>query len=85
MSASLTVRLDDSAKLEALDKLALSMDRSRNWIVNRAIERYVHEQAWQIEEIKAAIAEADRGEFATEDEVEAVFATFGVEAGALRP
>jgi len=82
MSASLTVRFDDPAKLEALDKLAQSMDRSRNWIVNRAIERYVAEQAWQIEEIKAAIAEADRGEFASEEEVRAAFARFGAKAHA---
>jgi len=77
MSASLTVRFDDPAKLEALDKLATSMDRSRNWVVNRAIEAYVAEQAWQIEAIKAGIAEADRGEFATDEEVEAVAARFG--------
>lgn len=77
MPATLSVRFDDETKLEALDKLAASMDRSRNWIVNRAIERYIAEQAWQIAEIEAGLAEADRGEFASEEEVEAVFAAFG--------
>ncbi|MCA3606623.1 MAG: CopG family ribbon-helix-helix protein [Methylobacterium sp.] len=77
LSASVTIRLDDEAKLEALDKLAQSMDRSRNWIVNRAIDRYLAEQAWQIEKIERGIAQADRGEFASEEEVRAAFARFG--------
>ena len=77
MSASLTVRMDDHAKLEKLDQLALSMDRSRNWIVNRAIDRYIAEQAWQIAKIQQGIGEADRGDFASEDEVNAAFARFG--------
>ena len=77
MSASVTIRVDDAAKLEAVDKLAKSMDRSRNWVINRAIERYVAEQSWQIAEIEAGIAEADRGEFASLARVEAAFARFG--------
>ncbi|MCA3628290.1 MAG: ribbon-helix-helix protein, CopG family [Methylobacterium sp.] len=77
MPATLSVRFDDDTKLEALDKLAQSMDRSRNWIVNRAIDRYLAEQAWQIEKIERGIAQADRGEFASEEEVRAAFARFG--------
>jgi predicted transcriptional regulator len=30
-------------------------------------------QPWQIEEIKKALVEADRGDFASEDEVKAMF------------
>ncbi|MBN8534723.1 MAG: ribbon-helix-helix protein, CopG family [Rhizobiales bacterium] len=82
MSASITIRLDQEDKLEALDRLASAMDRSRNWIINRALDRYIAEQAWQVEEIQKAIAEADRGEFATEEQVEAAFARFGVKAQA---
>jgi predicted transcriptional regulator len=84
MQSSITIRLDNEAKLAALDKLATSMDRSRNWLINRAIERYVAEQSWQIESINQGIADADRGDFASEDEVEAAFACFGsmAQAGA---
>ena len=45
MQPSVTIRLDDEAKLEVLDRLAASLDRSRNWLINRAIERYVAEQS----------------------------------------
>lgn len=35
------------------------------------------QRAWQIADIKAGLAEADRGEFATADEVNVVFAKYG--------
>lgn len=84
MPASVTIRVDDDEKLEALDRLAKSMDRSRNWVINRALEHYIALQSWQIAKIEEGIAQADRGEFASDEEVEAVFAKFGVDASALR-
>ena len=71
MTAAFTIRLDDE-KLAKLDALAADMDRSRSWIAAKAIESYVELNAWQIEQIKAGIAEADRGEFATEEELDAI-------------
>ena len=61
MTAAFTIRLDDEM-LAKLDALAADTDRSRNWIATKAIESYVELNAWQIEQIKAGIAEADRGE-----------------------
>ncbi|MGO4407893.1 CopG family ribbon-helix-helix protein [Bosea sp. RAF48] len=72
MTAAFTIRLDDEM-LAKLDALAADTDRSRNWIAAKAIESYVELNAWQIQRIKEGIAEADRGEFATEEEVESVF------------
>ncbi|MCO5090558.1 CopG family ribbon-helix-helix protein [Bosea sp. (in: a-proteobacteria)] len=72
MTAAFTIRLDDEM-LAKLDALAADTDRSRNWIAAKAIQDYVELNAWQIQRIKAGIAEADRGEFATDEEVEAVF------------
>ncbi|MGL4728654.1 MAG: CopG family ribbon-helix-helix protein, partial [Bosea sp. (in: a-proteobacteria)] len=80
--SSVTIRLDDDTKLDALDKLAAGMDRSRNWLINRAIERYIAEQSWQIARIREGIADADRRDFASEGEVEAAFARFGAKAKA---
>ncbi len=72
MTAAFTIRLDDEM-LAKLDALAADTDRSRNWIAAKAIQDYVELNAWQIARIKEGIAEADRGEFATDEEVEAVF------------
>jgi predicted transcriptional regulator len=68
MPAPFTVRLDESM-LKALDRLAEKTDRSRNWLVARAIEDYVALNAWQLDKIKEGIEAADRGEFAADEDV----------------
>ncbi|QGM44552.1 CopG family ribbon-helix-helix protein [Methylocystis heyeri] len=68
MSAAFTVRLDE-ATLCALDQLAEKIERSRNWLAAKAIEDYIALNAWQVAKIEAGIAAADRGEFASDDEL----------------
>ena len=75
MPAPFTVRLDETTLL-ALDRLAERTDRSRNWLVARAIEDYVALNAWQIGKIEAGLAAADRGEFATDEELARVRTKF---------
>lgn len=66
-----TVRIPVVLK-HKVDDLAAAIDRSRAWVVNRAIEEYVANQAWQIAEIKNGIAEADAGDFASSEEMDAL-------------
>ncbi|WP_294534430.1 CopG family ribbon-helix-helix protein [uncultured Rhodoblastus sp.] len=68
MPAPFTVRLDDST-LNALDRLAEKTDRSRNWLVARAVEDFVALNAWQVGKIEAGLAAADRGDFASDAEL----------------
>jgi predicted transcriptional regulator len=68
MPAPFTVRLDEST-LKALDRLAEKTDRSRNWLVSRAVEDFVALNAWQIGKIEAGLAAADRGDFASDEEL----------------
>ncbi|WP_439494585.1 CopG family ribbon-helix-helix protein [Bosea sp. (in: a-proteobacteria)] len=75
MTAAFTIRLDDQM-LAKLDALAADTDRSRSWLAAKAIEDYLELNAWQIARIKDGIAEADRGAFASDEEVEAVFAKY---------
>jgi len=72
MSAPFTVRLDEET-LNELDTLAAKTERSRNWLVSRAIESYLSLNAWQIAKIEEGIAAANRGDFATDEEMDAVF------------
>ncbi len=69
-SAVLTLRLDHQLK-KKLDRLASAMNRSRSFIAAEAVREYVALNDWQIAEIKKGIAEANRGEFASEADVEA--------------
>ncbi len=49
------------AVVSEIDALAAAMDRSRNYIVNQALEQYLAANAWQIERINAGIAAAQEG------------------------
>ena len=71
MTAAFTIRLDDEM-LAKLDALAADTERSRSWLATKAIENYVELNAWQVEQIKAGLAEADRGEFVTEADLDAI-------------
>lgn len=62
-TAVLTLRLPEEIKAK-LDKLAQATHRSRSFLAEEAIARYVDLEAWQIGEIEQAIQEADRGDFA---------------------
>jgi predicted transcriptional regulator len=79
MSAAFTVRLEE-ATLSALDQLAGKTDRSRNWLVVRAIEDFVALNGWQLKKIEAGIAAADRGEFASDEELARVKSKFASKA-----
>ena len=68
MTAAFTLKLDE-ATLDALDRIAEKTERSRSWLAVKAIEDYIAVNAWQIGKIEAGIAAADRGDFASEDDV----------------
>jgi predicted transcriptional regulator len=67
-----TIR-SDSKKVKQLDRLAGQMDRSRNYLVNQAIDQLLELHTWQIERTKEGIKAADEGRFASDAEMERVF------------
>lgn len=71
MSGTVTLRLDDEVKIK-LEKLAESTHRSRSFLAAEAIKAYVESNEWQIAEIHQALKEADAGDFASQQEVNAV-------------
>ena len=72
MTAAFTIRLDEKT-LADLDRLAEKTDRTRSWLVSRAVEDYVALNEWQIARIKEGIADADRGDFASDEEMERIW------------
>jgi len=63
--AAFTVRVKDDVA-DKLDQLAEKLDRSRSYLTAQAIEDFIEREAWQLAEIEAGLAEAERGEFASE-------------------
>lgn len=76
MSTSSTSFRTDPETLASLDAIAKDLGRSRNWILNKAAQDFIAYQNWFKENVQEGIREADNGDFATEEEVSAVFARF---------
>jgi len=79
----MTIRLprEMRARFEALAK---ATGRNRNALAQEAIRRFIETEEWQIAEIQAGLREAEAGTFASEDEMEEVWAEFGVERRRVR-
>lgn len=60
-----------------LDAYAEMVGQSKSQIAVNALEDYLDWRIPQIADLKLALAAADRGEFATDEEVEAVFKKYG--------
>ena len=73
MSRVVTARLDDEIA-DLVDKVASLHDRSRAWIVARAVEDFVRDEKAFFDSLEAAEASIDGGEYHTQQEVEDWFA-----------
>jgi predicted transcriptional regulator len=73
MSAATITLRTNSKLITAINKLAESMDRSRNWVIESALQDYVELQSWQVEGIEEAIRSLDKGEGIPDEEVMARF------------
>lgn len=63
--------------VQFLDRMAEVTERDRSYLIKKAVEEYITSQRWQLEEIDRGIAEADAGDFAIDEEVEAAFRELG--------
>jgi predicted transcriptional regulator len=68
MSTTMTIRLEPDVK-ERLDRLAAATDRSKSFLAAEAVRAYVENNEWQIEEVRAALEEANAEDFAADKEV----------------
>lgn len=70
-ATSINVRVSDEARLRQLDALAEATGRSRNLLINEALQRYLDDESWQLAKIEEGLRQADAGEFYTTEEVAA--------------
>jgi predicted transcriptional regulator len=69
----MSMRLPDELTTQ-LDMLASATGRTKSFLAGQAIRDFVERESWQIAEITQAITEADLGDFATEQEMNAISA-----------
>ena len=73
---TINVRLPE-ALYNQIEELAKATARTKSFLTIDALTNYVQRESWQIRDIQAGVQEADAGEFATDSQVEAVFAQYG--------
>lgn len=74
MSATLIIKPDLKAKLETLANV---MHRDQSELANEAIGLYVEHETLLLEKIRNGLAQAERGEFVPDGEMDAFFAEHG--------
>ena len=70
---TMTVRLEPETR-DALDAIAATLDRDRNYVVNQALAAYVETHRWQVEHIQKGLREANAGKFVSQANVNKVIA-----------
>ena len=80
MSTTMTIRLEVEVR-DRLDQLAEATRRSKSFLAAEAIRAFVENNEWQIREIRAALREADAGDFASDKDVAALSRKWKVNAG----
>jgi RHH-type transcriptional regulator, rel operon repressor / antitoxin RelB len=78
-STTMTIRLEPELK-SRLDKLAATTHRSKSFLASEAVREFIELNEWQIQELKAAIKEADDSDFASDQDIKAVFNKWGANA-----
>ena len=75
LEKTLNVRLPEATHVK-LTQLTKVTGRTKSFLAVAALEAYLDQQAWQIAEVKAGLAEADHGAFATDAEMQSIFAKY---------
>ena len=74
-----TIRIDDDT-LCRVDGLANTLSRTRSWVINQAVERFLDYEEWFVQKVQDGLKEIGRGDIATDDAVATGFRKWGVDA-----
>ena len=74
----MSIRLPDELA-DQLKDLSETTGRTKNFLAVQALRNFIEQESWQIAEIKKGLAEADAGDFATDEEMQALNAKWGYE------
>ena len=77
--SQVSLRLPGELK-DRIERYALLTGRSKSFVAMEALAEYLDWRLPQMQDLEQAVAAADRGEFATDAEVAAVFTRYGVQA-----
>ena len=76
-TTTITTRIPKSLRAD-LEALAKVTGRNRNNLTEEALRRFIDVERWQIALIEDRVRQADAGNFASDAEVERVYAKFNI-------
>ena len=76
-TAELSMQLPEDLAAQ-LGELAQAVGQSTQGLALQALRDFVAQEQWQLAEIRKGLAEADRGEFASEEEMRALYQKWGI-------
>ena len=76
-TAELSMQLPEDLAAQ-LGELAQAVGQSTQGLALQALRDFVAQERWQLAEIEKGLAEADRGDFASEDEMRALYSKWGI-------
>ena len=79
MASTVSIRTT-AEMLSQFSSLSESTGRSCNYLINQAMKEYLDREEWQIRSIRQALAEAEAGDFATDEDLAALDAKWGNDA-----
>ena len=74
-TGNVTVRIPVKTQ-KKLEQIAAGVDRSRNWLINQAIENYLEVYDWQEKRIRERLKKAEEGKFYSSGQVSDVIDSF---------
>jgi RHH-type transcriptional regulator, rel operon repressor / antitoxin RelB len=75
-TSTITIQLPQDITTQ-YDVLAQATGRSRETLIGEALQEYLVREVEDLARIAQAVAQADRGEFVTDEEMEGLFTEFG--------
>ncbi len=67
----------EANKRARLDQIAAVFNTNLSAVINEALDQYIDLHEWQLKHIQEGMEEAKRGDFATDEEVNAFFSKYG--------
>jgi len=74
-----TIRMEDTV-LDRVDSMAKSINRSRTWVINQAVEKFFNYEEWFVQEVQDGVNEVADGELISQGKVKQRFAKWDVDA-----
>ena len=67
----------EASKRARLDQIAAAFGMNLSSVINEALDQYIDLHQWQLEYIQEGVEQAERGDFAPVEEVDAFFKEYG--------